>query len=233
MGFFEVEFPRAISYKGVGGSGFNTSVNEGLSGFEQRNKNWATSRAKWTVAITTPAVFYKAGLTFSDLLNGFFLNVGGMGDGFRLFDHLDNKGVGQFIGMGDGATRAFQLQKTYTIANRSYVRIISKPITSGVLDYQGNALPNTVALYVGGTVVSPLLYSVDPTTGIALFNAGHAPALYSIVAADFQFHYPVRFDADNITLQREESNTRDGNPRISWASIGMKEIRIRPGQSQG
>jgi uncharacterized protein (TIGR02217 family) len=233
MSFFEVEFPRAISYKGVGGSGFNTSVNEGLSGFEQRNKNWATSRGKWTVAITTPVAFYKAGQTFSDLLNNFFLNVGGMADGFRLFDHIDNKGVGQFIGMGDGATRTFQLQKTYTISNRSYIRTISKPITNAVSDYQGNALPNTVVVYVGGLVASSLNYTVDPTTGVVTFNIGHAPAMYAIVTADFQFHYAVRFDADNIVLQREESNTRDGNPIISWASIGMKEIRIAPGQSQG
>lgn len=233
MSFFETEFPRTISYKAVGGSGFNTSVNEGFSGFEQRNRNWSTARGQWTVSLVTPEAYASARQTFADLLNAFFLNVGGMGDGFRLFDHLDNRGTAQFLGTGDGATLTFQLQKTYTVGARSYVRSISKPITSAVSDYAGVALPNTVVVYVGGVAVSNSFWSVNATTGLVTFAGGHAPANASIVTADFQFHYPVRFDADNIMLQREESDMLGGNPIVSWATIALKEVRIVPGQSQG
>jgi uncharacterized protein (TIGR02217 family) len=237
--FFEVEFPRTISYNSTGGSGFNTTTNEGLSGFEQRNKNWATSRGQWQIDLTTPAAFEGRRQTFLDLLDAFFLVVSGMGDAFRLFDHVDNKAVGSFIGTGsstDGGatgTFAFQLQKVYAIGGRTYIRSISKPITSAVMDYQGNALPDTVVLYDNGIVVSPSIYSVDATTGIVTFHAGHAPANTHIITADFQFHYPVRFDMDLMQLQIEESDVKDGSPIGTWASVALKEVRIAIGGSQG
>jgi uncharacterized protein (TIGR02217 family) len=53
MAFFETEFPRTVGYKATGGPTFNTTVNEGFSGFEQRNKNWSIARAKYTVDLLT------------------------------------------------------------------------------------------------------------------------------------------------------------------------------------
>ena len=58
MSFFEVEFPRKIGFTSsgggttpAGGPGFSTIVNMGLSGFEQRNRNWAQVRNKYQLDV--------------------------------------------------------------------------------------------------------------------------------------------------------------------------------------
>lgn len=222
MAFFEIEFPRTISYKAVGGPGFNTTVNESFAGFEQRNKNWSASRGKWSVSLITPAGWEGNRQRFSDLLQAFFLAVSGKGDAFRLFDHKDNAAAGQTLGTGDGTTTTFQLVKNYTIGGRSYQRTITKPITSSVHDYSGLALANTVKIYDNGTLQTSGV-TIDATTGIATFAS--APANAHIVTADFQFHYPVRFDTDELPLQVEDSNIRDGEGIVSLNSIQLVEVR--------
>lgn len=246
MSFFEVEFPRVISYRGTGGGTFNTTVNEGLSGFEQRNKNWATARGQWQVSLQTPAAFQANRQSFLDLLNAFFLNVTGMGDGFRLFDHIDFAAKSAFIAVSDGSTLTYQLQKQYSIGSgglqRSYNRIINKPITSKVQDYQGNALLDTVVLYDNGTPIvnasggNPLgnKWRVNETTGVVTFqDVSFVPAAGHVITADLQFHFPVRFDMDQMTVEVQESDVKDGNPIGAWANIALKELRIITGQSQG
>jgi uncharacterized protein (TIGR02217 family) len=208
LSFLEVQFPTTLSYRAVGGPGFHTTVNLGLSGQEQRNRNWSKSRGKWTVSLTTPASFANR-QQFADLLNAFFMVVGGKADGFRLKDHKDFKAVAQPIVTVDGNT---MLGITRTIAGRSYVQPITKPITSAVVDYQGNALADTV--FLAGTL-TPV--TVDHTTGIV-------PGLAAGTLVDFQYHYPVRFDTDNLDMQVEESNTRDGMPIVSVNSITLIEL---------
>lgn len=208
MSFLEVQFPTTLSYRAVGGPGFNTTVNLGLSGQEQRNRNWSKSRGKWTVSLTTPAGFASR-QQFADLLNNFFMVVGGKADGFRLKDHKDFRATAQPIIDVDGNT---MLGITRTIGGRSYVQPITKPITADVVDYQGNALANTV-FFSGSTV--PV--TVDYTTGIVSgLGVGEL--------VDFQYHYPVRFDVDNLDMQVEESNTRDGQPIVSINSIQLIEL---------
>jgi uncharacterized protein (TIGR02217 family) len=170
MSFFETEFPRTISYKATGGPGFNTTVNAGLSGAEQRNKNWAQALGGWQVSLITPASFSSNRAQFLNLLRSFFLNVSGMGDGFRLFDHVDNNAVNSLIGTGDGVTAAFQLVKGYVIGGRTYVKTINKPITSSVKDYQGNSLTDTVVVYRAGVADPTSRWSVDYTTGVVTFK---------------------------------------------------------------
>lgn len=319
MSFFEVEFPRTISYKSTAGSaGFNTTVNKGFSGFEQRNKNWSASRGQWSVNLMTPTAFQNNRLQFLQLLNAFFLNVSGIGDGFRLFDPIDNSAKNSLIGTGDSVTRAFQLVKGYTIGGRTYVRIINKPITPAASDYQGNAFPQTVVVYRAGIADPTNRWSVDGTTGVVQFASitgqlaltnpvfaggpsnvltfnwarntaasdpqvgqrititgmahpgnngvfyittvsGVASGTLTVVDAsgstqptdsgagaldwtpktgdqinaDFQFHFPVRFDTDLMQITVEESDVLDGQPIGSWASIALQEIRILAGQSQG
>jgi len=238
--FFETEFPRTISYKAVGGPEFLTQVNEGLSGYEQRNKNWSLAPGSWSFSLQTPSAYASSRQTFVDLLRSFFLNVSGMGDAFRLYDHLDHQATGQIIGVGDGLTKTFQLQRLYTVGNRSYTRFISKPITSLVKDYAGNSLTDTVNIYVGGVLQptnpgyvlgGPATFSLDQTTGVVTFVV--APAPYTIISADAQYHYPVRFDNDRFPISVEDSDTKHGNPIISIAGLQLKEVRIAAGQSQG
>jgi uncharacterized protein (TIGR02217 family) len=181
--FFECEFPRTIGYKAMGGPGFNTTVNEGMSGYEQRNQNWSTSRGKWTVNLTTPSgEFITSPKEYVEQLNAFFLVVAGKARGFRLYDHKDftNGIYPQSLGVGDGVTAQFQLTKLYAVGNSGYLRKIWKPITSLVVDYQGNSLEDSVEVYantvklshgVGYVAGGSEKYTVDETQGIVDFNA--------------------------------------------------------------
>jgi uncharacterized protein (TIGR02217 family) len=312
MSFFEVEFPRTISFKSTRGPGFNTTVNKGFSGFEQRNKNWSASRGQWALSLITPTAFQNNRLQFLQLLDAFLLNVSGMGDGFRLFDPLDNSAVNQLLGVGDSTTNTFQLVKKYIIGGRTYVRVVNKPIMSTVADYQGNALANTVVVYRAGVADPTNRWTVDATTGLVQFvqgvshiaisaavftsgpntttytytlssgavlqvgmriiitGMGHAgnngtfyitalgsgtftvinalgvtatevgagitdwtPKTGDQINADFGFHFPVRFDTDQMQIQVEESDVVGNSPIVSWNGINMVEIRIIAGASQG
>jgi len=215
MAFFEVEFPTVISVMGIGGPGFSTTINAGLSGQEQRNKNWANARGEWTASLVTPSAYATSRQTFIDILNAFFRVVDGMGDAFRLRDHTDYKATGQTL--ASLGSNNYQLQKTYTIGSRSSVRTITKPIWSSVTNYQGNALTNTVVLKSSGT---PLVYStdwtLDPTTGIVTTTHGS-------LTADFQFHVPVRFNTDKMKLAARTPEAGQGIA-ASWDSIEMIEV---------
>ncbi len=226
MSFLELEFPTTISYRAVGGPGFSTTVNQGLSGFEQRNKNWAQARAKWQISLITPASFAGSEQNYADLIRAFFLNVSGKADAFRLKDWIDYKFSNEIIGTGDGSSLGpFQLIKTYSIGGRSYIRQIKKPITSAVNDYQGNPLADTVTLTDNGSAIDPTHYTIDATTGLASFTSGHAPANLHVIRASGQFHYPARFDSDDLGQQIEESAVRDGRGITSF-SIALVEVRL-------
>jgi uncharacterized protein (TIGR02217 family) len=226
MAFFEIEFPRTISFRAVGGPGFSTTVNQGLSGYEQRNKNWAQARAKWQINLITPASFSGSEQDYADLIRSFFLNVSGKADAFRFRDAIDNKFTNEVIATGDGSTLGpFQLVKTYTIGGRSYVKQIKKPIMSAVNDYQGNALTDTVTLTDNGSPISAANYSIDATTGIVTFGSGHAPANTHLIRASGEFHYPARFDSDDLGQQVEESAVRDGRG-VTSLSIALVEVRL-------
>lgn len=209
MAFWEVEFPTTISYRAAGGPGFSTGVKEGLSGYEQRNQNWAKSRGKWTVSLITPAGVVRQ--TFIDQLMAFFLVVAGKADGFRLKDHKDFRGVNQLLATVNGNV---QLVKNYVIGGRTYQRVITKPINASVKDYKGNNLVNTVFLAGTSTPVT-----VDHTTGIVTGQSAGT-------AVDFQFHFPVRFDTDDLPFQIEPSDVGGGEPIASWNEIPLVEIRI-------
>lgn len=212
MSFMETEFPKTISYKAQGGPGFNTTVNSGFSGFEQRNQNWQTVRGQWTVSLETPGPNANVNpQTYIDMLTSFFLNVGGKANAFRLKDHKDftNGAATQAIGLGDGTTGHFQMVKNYPSGTRNYQRIISKPVTSLVVDYLGNALLDTIGLTLGGTpqpknagytMGGSSKYSVDETTGTVSFGN---PALVTI----------TRWDTDT-----------DGNVRLYYTQVGGTTI---------
>lgn len=403
--FLEVEFPRTIGFKAMGGPNFNTTVNEGMSGFEQRNQNWSQARGKWTVSLTTPAEEIVSHQEFIDQLTGMFLVAGGKENGFRLKDHKDftsgySGSASQFIAVTDGVSALYQLIKTYSVGPYSYIRTIWKPVTSLVVDYQNNSLLDTVAValggvpqlanagYVGGgaaqytldettgqihfikyskwtissvtvsgttatiaytvsigdaptknqsvvlaalntgnngtfqitsvtptsptagtfTITNPSAVLENPATGTgtiflgslnisaAVFNsgpntvtftytlgAGQAPAAgqrvtiagmghagnngsfyisgtgagtftvpnaaggtethagtgftdwlpisNTVLTSQYQFHYPVRFDTDELAIQLEDSNVAGGDPIIQWASIPLRELRLVTGSN--
>lgn len=235
MAFLEIEFPRKLALGAVGGPSYNTSVNPGFSGFEQRNANWSQSRAMWTVSYEnkTPAE-YQA-------LLALFHAMRGMANGFRLFDPTEYVGQSQFIGTGDGSTKIFQLQKTYTFPLSSYqvVRPIQKPITSLTKDINGNAMTDTVVVYDNGAVQAAnagyhtstggAKYTLDETTGVITFVT--APLAGHVITADYQFHWPVRFDLDQLQTQYLTGVNSPGGVLITVTGLRLIELKIAPGSS--
>lgn len=225
MSFFEVEFPRAIGFHRIGSpSGFSTTVNEAFSGQEQRNKNWSQSRGKWTVSVTTPSDAQR-GTTqedFVQVLLAFHSNVAGRGDAFRFRDGIDFKFKDQSIGIGTGSSHAFQLTKSYLIGGRSYVRKITKPIAPPVTDYLGAPVANTVDIYFDGVKkVRGTDWTLDATTGLVTCAAGGGV----VVTASGEFHYPVRFDVDELPVRVEPSYVRGGKPIITIDSCPLVEVQ--------
>jgi uncharacterized protein (TIGR02217 family) len=212
---FETEFPTAVSFLAQGGPAFSTTVNEGFSGIESRNQNWSMPRGSWSIDLS-----YKPQSYYDDV-QAFFLVVGGQWDSFRFKDHKDFTATGQVIGYGDGTTKDFQLTKTYFSGDRSYVRIIRKPITANVLRFDGTNCTESVVIHVGSTLKTLTTdYTVDETTGLVSFLA--APAATSPptpILADFQFHYAVRFADDALKAQLEEGGS------ISWTQITVRECK--------
>jgi uncharacterized protein (TIGR02217 family) len=301
MAHFEAEFPRKISFGMSGGPSFSTTVNMGFSGFEQRNKNWAKFRSKWSGAIKMQQSADTDIVTDLDLAKNFLINVSGQGDVFRFYDHTDNSVTAGVIGTGDGVNKSFQLSKIYRAAGalgRSYTYTVSKPICttqitlasvatgtgvytgnvyggdnnayagryftvtgfvthttnngtflctasdathltlansasnseshaatakSYVLDYLGNNMANTLTVYNNGSAVSATGYVADLATGIITF--GTAPVAGHIITADFQFHWPVRFNSDEWKATTSESRVKEGKA-ISVANIELYEVRL-------
>lgn len=225
MAFLEVEFPRGISFRSLGGPGFSTIVNPGFSGQEQRNQNWASSKGKWNVSLMTQSsTQFPAGRqAFIDALNAFFLNAAGKANSFRLWDAKDHSLAGQVIGVGDGSTTAFQLTKRYVVGANIYTRNVTKPVWGTALTWQGAPLPNSISLAVAGVPQPQPAWTINAATGIVTFGTAPAiGAIVSVIAGDF--HYAVRFDTDELPIQVEGSYVQGGQTMISVNGIQLVEV---------
>jgi uncharacterized protein (TIGR02217 family) len=86
----------------------------------------------------------------------------------------------QVIGIGDGLTRVFQLQKTYTRGGFSYVRPIRLPIMgSVVVGMNGHTVDTPDPVLPGG----PYVFDVTRYGGTILFD--HAPHVGEAITAGF------------------------------------------------
>lgn len=217
MAFFEAEFPRAIGFQRTGGQGFNTSRIATQSGQETSNRNWQYPRAEYQLSLITPASVVGDTLGFIEAVRNFFLQVGGMADGFRFFDHLDCFADNEPMSLVSGSI--WQFQKTYTLGGRTFVRPIYKPITSNVIDYRGLVLTNPPYNVPAPTFsVGNVLSSIDLTKGQATFSA-----VSGTPHATFYYDIPVRFTSDRFDPEVEPSSS--GNRIIKWNSLGLIEVR--------
>jgi len=213
MSFCEAEIARKIAFDLVGGPAFNTDIRAQQSGSEERNRNWLNPRREWEATSSMTDDTEETRLALVSDMEMFFLLLGGPADAFRFFWELDCSAVGEPMAMIDSTH--WQLQRTYSRFGRTYVRTITKPITSAVLDYQGNPLANTVTIHpAGGTFTS-----MDHTTGIATFSV--APS--GTPTADFEYHIPVRFVHDKF--QPQIAKGAKGSRIIKWNSLGLIEVR--------
>jgi len=210
MNFHETRFPASLSFGSVGGPERRTEVVTLANGFEERNTPWAHSRRR-----------YDAGLGLRSLddveaLIGFFEARQGQLFGFRWKDWGDFKSSlpsaditpgDQFLGFGDEETLVFQLSKTYTSGEASYIRPIFKPVEG------------TVKIAISGDQLQESIdFSVDHTTGLVSFN--HPPDDDAEVTAGFEFDVAVRFDTDLI--QTSVASFKAGDV----PSVPIIEVRV-------
>lgn len=251
--FIEVEFPRTIAAKAMGGPSFLTTVNEGQSGFEQRNQNWGIARGSWTVSLETPGASANVDpLTYIEQLNAFFLVVGGKANAFRLKDHKDftNGLTPVAIGVGTGSQENYQLVKNYTIGPYSYQRVINKPVTSRAVDYLNRALQDTIGITVNGAVWpknagyiggGSAKYSVDETTGIVNFGSATKMTITSVnnIGGFTQYFYTLTHGVapqrgQQVIVSGDVSPSHDGvftvaqvqilTPTTGWFTTGNTAV---------
>ncbi len=190
--FNEARFPTDVALGARGGPERRTDVVTLRSGAEERNAIWADGRRKYQAGYGV-----KNFAQLEAVLN-FFEAQRGRLYGFRWKDRFDYRSCaspgtpGAFdvgIGTGDGTTATFQLVKVYgAAAGTAYARAICKPVAG------------TVRIGVGGAIAAADTWTVDVTTGLVTFVAGHLPAAGTAVTAGFEFDVPVRFDTDYLEI---------------------------------
>jgi uncharacterized protein (TIGR02217 family) len=192
--FHEVQFPLRLALGTSGGPQRRTDIVSLSNGRENRNSRWRDARRRYDAGSGVRSV--------SDLYEvlSFFEARSGQLYGFRFGDPVDFKSCGpeeaissadQRIGTGDGATRMFQLKKTYQDAGGSSERLIAKPVAASVM------------LQVGGVPVDEDDFVIDETIGRVTFTPSATPANEAIIRAGFRFDVPVRFDTDRIEIDLE------------------------------
>ena len=188
MNFHEVQFPTNLSFGSAGGPERRTEIVTLSNGFEERNTPWAHSRRRFDAGLGMRSLDDLA-----DLI-AFFEARNGQLFGFRWKDWTDYKSsiasdepveTDQLLGIGDGVTTTFQIQKTYRSGEHTYMRPITKPVSGTV----------RVALS-GDLKTAGEEYSIAYPTGIVSFLS--APPMGAEVTAGYEFDVPVRFETDRI-----------------------------------
>ena len=210
MNFHEVRFPANLSFGSVGGPERRTDVVTLANGYEERNTPWAHARRRYDAGVSMRS------LDDIEVLIAFFEARRGQMYGFRWKDWSDFKSckmsaapayTDQQIAVGDEATTAFQLMKTYRSGDFTYVRPISKPVKGSVrVGIEGEEQREGVH------------YEVDETTGFVTFV--HPVNMGMRITAGFEFDVPVRFDTDRIMTNVASFRAGD------VPSVPVVEVRV-------
>lgn len=212
MAFHDVVFPEEIAYGSKGGPQFRTTVVTLASGIERRNVEWKRVRAEYDVShgVKDPEQLSE--------LRDFFYARRGRAHSFRFKDHGDFEWFNQAIGLGDGATKEFQLIKSYEPGPFQYDRAITKP-------EQGSLQPIRVggeAFVENGPTSNAeqrrVRYTVNYSNGKVNFYTAPAAGL-SIILPYGRFHVHARFDVDVFDPTHDFWNYQ------SWESIPIVEIK--------
>jgi uncharacterized protein (TIGR02217 family) len=188
MQFHDVRFPASLSYGSLGGPERRTEIVTLANGFEERNTPWAHSRRRYDAGVGLRS------LDDVETMIAFFEARQGQLFGFRWKDWSDYRSSpasraiafeDQPVAIGDGASTAFQLTKTYSSGVNDYVRPLSKLVEGSVkVGVDGIELTEAVD------------WQVDASTGVVSFAS--APVEGSAITAGFEFDVPVRFAVDAI-----------------------------------
>lgn len=188
--FHDVTFPRDIALNASGGPHRNTEIVVMGSGHEQRNQRWSQSLRRFD------AGYGVKGLNELHKVIAFFEARRGPMFGFRFRDPMDWKSClplsqvsadDQLLGVGNGQQTLFPMTKAYGQDAQPYLREITKPVSGSVM------------VSVDGSVQTETVdYSVEYNRGEISFNS--APETGKQITCGFEFDTPVRFEADQLTI---------------------------------
>ena len=222
--FFEIEFPRNISYGSTFGPQFSTDVVTMPNKAEQRNINWEYPYCSGNLATGIRKV-----KDFEQFYN-FWMLMHGKAYGWRYYDWLDHAGTYQLLGISDGSTANFQLKKNYMsdILDIWTTRKIVKPIQDTVKIYYYDCSGTLSEIALQRQIINEFTanapaaitsgWTADTTTGIVNFSA--VPTKGTGVVASFDFDVPVRFDTDTMAGSYEQYMA------MQWNDIPIVELRF-------
>jgi uncharacterized protein (TIGR02217 family) len=171
---------------------WSSGVATGSSGREVRIGYWSLPQWEWDLNYDilndniSPGGHFN-GTTASDLktLIGFILTVFGSLQPFYFRDPDDNEVTGQALGIGDGATTAFQFVRTYGLGSFEGTEPVGS-VNEG----------EPIAIYLNGTLQETgfTISTATPYSNTITFNTAPAPG--AAITADFQFYYFCRLNDD-------------------------------------
>lgn len=191
----DIVFPTGISSGSSGGPRWGGEVIITDSGWEQRNQRWTYPLHDYDAAYGIKTV-----ADLEEVLTIFHV-ARATTYGFRYRDPLDFKSCARDSGVSAndqvlidsavGGETTAQLVKSYTYGSMTMTRKITRPIAASVL-----VAKNGTPLAVDTD------YTLDDTTGVITLTS-------ALVATDSlswggQFHVPVRFDSNNLSIQLDE-----------------------------
>lgn len=190
--FHDEIFPVSVSFGATGGPERRNEIVSLTSGREKRNLRFSQSRHHYDAGTGVRSLD-----DLHDVLAFFEARRGSL-HAFRFRDPFDMKScrpgdtptpLDQRLGTGDGIKTRFALVKTYGTGGDAYGRLIPKPVVASL----------RVAV-AGVERFSPAQFTFDDATGEVVFAAGARPAAGASVTAGFEFHVPVRFDIERLSL---------------------------------
>lgn len=207
MAVDNVVMPERVSVGFKGGPTFSTDKVVAVNMQERRLQNLSIARHTYTWNLTNADAFGDSSLMAE--LRAFWYDRRGDFKAFLMKDWTDFQLVGEAIGIGDGATAAFQITKTYSAGINPYVRTIQY-LKSG-----------TLIVYVDGVAKTLTTDYTVNSTGLITFTGGHFPTAGQVVSVDGEFYVPVRFDGDAFDASLPEQTTNVMN-------VDLKAVEVIP-----
>jgi Uncharacterized conserved protein len=215
MAFPTYRLPPDVERGMVGGPSYQNVIQEAVSGVEQRVRVWAKCRGEWDISYAVLDRGETSG-TFRAIVAMFRAHFGNLYP-FPFKDWGDFQLENEFLGVGDGSERTFQITKTYdpsqillsTPGSLTYVREIYLPRTGLVV--MVNGVMQTLTTH----------YAISPTGEITFVSA---PAVGHAIEVTGEFDVPVRFNTTKLDLTINENNIAEIGSLPIREVIGTAEL---------
>lgn len=166
-----------------------------VSGTEVSKSLWSYPMYQWQVIYNVLRTGTLEGTAYTEMqqLLGFYNGRNGGTDSFLYTDGDDNKVTNQTIGLGDGTTTVFKLQRAFGSA-------ASEPIYAPTLSLTFNVYLNDVLQSAANYTVTPWGTTNSNGPGCVIFNT--APGAGVRITASFSFYWPCRFVEDQCVFEK-------------------------------